>query len=290
MPAGCARSAKSPLRNDHALNPRPPGRPRRAGASFLERRRKNGKVCSAFVLALVACFALLSSSARAKAVVDPASCEACIVYHDLIFDLLAGGGPIEVEDAKRLEVCKDPFWRLSTNMHSSDFTSACAQIHDSGAYDGWPTGTEMWPDDHASHQLLVTVKSAVCVRKLEACSEADVAPRLDRQRTDCEKCRAVTRKIAGFLARYDVEHISEYRRDGLIDKRVGQDDFCSFDRDAFDDPKLGTTADVDSYCDEFVRAKFNQMVAAFGNHGTSLESLAGDLCRPPCDLDYHDEL
>ena len=258
------------------------------------RRMIFSSICLSLILFLGS-FVVRSCFAHNEELKLPSGCEACKTYHEHLFQKFGRHGRVE-SLGRDYSVCQDHSWHLSDQMYSEEFKKACETIESTKdshfgegtavtEYRQWPLHEEIDYEDHASHQLLVKVKYEQCVKTLGVCSESDLPQPLDRSRTDCEKCGLVVKSLAGFLSRYDLDHVSDYRREGLLEGKMDDRNFCSsFDLQHFDDPYSGNTQDLQDYCKEFISTKYTQIHASFHMHKIETSLLLKDLCPSPCDL------
>ena len=151
-------------------------------------------------------------------------------------------------------------------------------------YRHWPKHKVIHFGTHESDQFLVQIKRDACVGGIQVCTNEDIPKKLDRSRRECEKCHIVVKALAGYLSRYDRKAVSEYRRDGLLEFRMGQCRHLWFEREQFDDPTTNSTIDISDYCVDFVNAKYNDVISAFAKHEDNVPAVVFDLCPPPCKL------
>uniref|UniRef100_A0A7S2Z1F2 Uncharacterized protein n=1 Tax=Chloropicon laureae TaxID=464258 RepID=A0A7S2Z1F2_9CHLO len=213
-----------------------------------------------------------------------AECEACKVFNEHLFEIFSMNGKVQRLKSEH-SVCDDQFWHLSTNMHAHEFKDACERIesHLKGMeavkkeYLQWPLKKKVDRGNHKSQQLLVQVKRKVCVETIGVCGDSDIPGPLDRRRTPCETCDVVVKSLAGHLARYENQDISDYRREGLLEEKMAT--FCKeFDKEAFDDPGLKSTADIMVYCTELVRLSAEDIKSSFNRHKSDTGAVLRDVC------------
>ncbi|QDZ22293.1 hypothetical protein HOP50_07g48310 [Chloropicon primus] len=248
-------------------------------------RRCGSGIVALKVLAVLA----LSCALSVCHAYDCLKCEACQLYQEQLFDIHCRTGVVTELDESEGNVCENEhFWHLSEHAHSDELKEACEKVHEEGTRGAWNifNGTEVDCDSHASHQLLVEAKRNACFYALGVCPDLALPQKLDRARTDCELCDAVISKIAGFLSRYELDHISDYRIEGLLIRKLEDEYFCSadFDKDFFDDPDLGSTEDIQQYCSAYVKKHSEKIIASFLKHKSKVMEVLTELCPAPCDL------
>ena len=231
----------------------------------------------------------------------PSGCEACKTYHEHLFDAFSSHGRVEALD-RSFSVCRDNhFWHIADNMHAHSFKQACEIIESTKdshfkddltlkEYRQWPLGEIVEEEDHNSRQLLAKVKREACVDTLKVCWESEIPAPLSRSRTDCERCELVVRSLAGYLSRYEMDHVSEYRRESLLEKKLEEETLCAdLDKAYFDDPHTKSTKDLQDYCSDFISQRQYQIHEAFRKHILLIPSLLSDLCPSPCALQKEKE-